>query len=154
MKNTKNKTSRKTNKKSKKIHKNKNMRRRTRVKGGSCPCSSSKPFLFSKMSGGGSIETPSFTNVPIRSFYPQNSYNHDLQGGQISSRLDLQKPITPNIMNGGKKRRRKMKGGYVVSPQIINSFSDPINPGKDIVSTSGNLSGSIITPSILSSRLI
>lgn len=147
--NIKNKTCRKSNKKSKKIQK-KSRTRRTR--GGSCPCS--KPFLFQKMNGGAHGE-PSFSSVPIRSFYPQNNYKDDVQGGQISSRLGVQTPTTPNIMNGGRKRRRKMKGGVIGGPfseQLIRTASGPTLPS--IVTTYDGLSGSLLARNIVGSRLI
>lgn len=147
--NIKNKTCRKSNKKSKKIYK-----KSRRTRGGSCPCS--KPFLFSKMNGGGGGENPSFTSVPIRSFYPQNNYNNDVQGGQISSRLGVQTPITPNLMRGGRKRRRKMKGGVFGGPfseQLIRTASGPFG-GQGIVGNYDGLSGSLMTRNILGSRLI
>ena len=149
MKNIKNKTCRKSNKKSKRIHK-----KSRRTRGGSCPCS--KPFLFSKMSGGSGGENPSFNHVPIRSFYPQNNYNNDVQGEQMSSRLGVQTPITPNLMKGGKKRRRKMKGGVFGGPfseQMIRTTTGPLAlPG--IVGNYDGLSGSLMTRNIVGSRLI
>jgi len=131
-------------------------------RGGGCGCSQS-----SEQKGGGDYflggykEPPSFNNVPISSFYPQNMYTaaSDVQGAQISSRG------LPNITSGGGKKSRKnkmnkkskktkrnktnkktkrnmkMKGGAInyslfLRDPILGNSSDPVSSG-------GNTSGAI-----------
>jgi hypothetical protein len=144
-------------------------------RGGGCSCSNS--HLFSKMSGGGdffnggNVEPASFNNVPMRSFYSHNQYESgtDVQGGQLSSRLEPQLSTTPRLMGGKKNKSRKLrnkkrnckgkkvKGGGLenVPGSMINSFSDPLTAGNRNLSNSiGNTSGSLMSPNLLKGVLV
>jgi hypothetical protein len=59
---------------------------------------------YSMYGGDPAVFPASFTDVPIRSFYGQNDYNNDPIALGVASRNIPQ-------MNGGKKRKPKMKGG-------------------------------------------
>jgi hypothetical protein len=148
--------------------------KKIRMKKGGCGCVK----LIPSMSGGGDYflpgytEPPSFDKVPIHSFYPQNMYNVDPQGAQISSRL------LPN-MTGGKKtmkmrrkitlkrkvlkfknkrnkknknktmrKQKKMKGG--VSEIMLRNTTDPLlNSTNNNILSHGNISGSLLGNNIL-----
>ena len=128
---------------------------------GGCGCSDSQSSEQSSQKGGGDYflggykEPPSFSNVPISSFYPQNMHTAgaDVQAAQISSRG------LPNMTSGGgkksrkakknnknkknktNKRNRKMKGGSInyslfTRDPLLGNSSDP-------VSSVGNTSGAI-----------
>lgn len=90
---------------------------------------------------GGSSEPPSFSNVPLRSFYELNDYKHDPLDHQISTR------IQPNIV-GGKNKSKKSKGGY--SNTLIYNTTDPLlNNNSNILLTQSNTSGAIVGANIL-----
>lgn len=137
-------------------------KRKGKGRGGGCGCKNLAKK--SRQSGGGDFflagykEPPSFNNVPISSFYPQNTYNAgaDVQSAQISSRG------LPNMLSGGQKsknlyggkksknnknknktskRNKKMKGGAInyslfTQDPILGTSVDPISSG-------GNTSGII-----------
>jgi len=153
--------------KKKRSHKRRSMKRKMR---GGCGFSSNQPSFL--MRGGGDYfspnqaEPPSFTNVPIHSFYANNTYEKgtDIQGGQMSSRL------VPNIYGGGKKSKKvrfsktmnkrnkkrvskKMKGGMSFSYPFIGSFSDPALTNNAIsmnpVSTFSGVSGAFLGSNIV-----
>ena len=128
----KKKYSRKNIKKQKKYGKGKNKSKKQR---GGCGCSKIH---------GGSTDTPSFSNVPIHSFYPYNKYDlgTDVQGQQVSTR------ILPNTVNGGGKTK-KMRGGSF-SGSTINLLNDPIlGNGVNLINSSGNTSGALFGSNIL-----
>jgi len=165
--------SRKKNRKNltkKRSIKRRNSKKQLKLKkvSGGCGCggnnSDFKPFEQAALiKGGGDYflpgykEPPSFNEVPIRSFYSNNTYENgtDIQSAQVSSRL-LQS------MSGGKRTKKlkvrfskKMKGGIPMT--ITNLVSDPLMNGKtDIVtnygSTSGGLLGYNITGGIIESK--
>jgi hypothetical protein len=131
-----------------------------KVKGG-CGCGSNssdfKPFeQVGLIKGGGDYflpgykEPPSFNEVPIRSFYSNNTYENgtDVHGAQVSSRL-LQN------MSGGKRTKKlkvrfskKMKGGIPMT--ITNLVLDPIMNGKtDIITNHGSTSGGLLGYNIM-----
>jgi len=135
--------------------------------GGGCGCSKN-----SEQKGGGDYflggykEPPSFSNVPISSFYPQNMHTAgaDVQAAQISSRG------LPNMTSGGGKKSRKnktnktnkknktnkmnktkrnksskknmiMKGGAI--NYALFSQDPMLGNSTDVVSSGGNTSGAI-----------
>ena len=132
---------------------------------GGCGCSDSQSSEQSSQKGGGDYflggykETPSFNNVPISSFYPQNTYTagSDVLGAQISSRG------LPNMSSGGgkksknkknktkrnkknktsktNKRNKKMKGGSI--NYALFSQDPMLGNSTDPVSSGGNTSGAI-----------
>lgn len=91
---------------------------------------------------GGSNEQPSFSNVPLHSFYELNTYNDDPLNQQISTR------IQPNII-GGKRKSKKINGGY--SDIVVYNTTDPLlNGNSNILLTQSNTSGAILGANILS----
>lgn len=156
---------------------NKNKRTKTSKKrGGGCGCGGQNSNIFSKMAltrGGGDFfnagmkESPSFTGVPISKFYPSPQIEgHNFQGG-ISSRLIPQQSTTPYLLGGKKNKKRKnksmiktkgkkiKKGGMSIfnSPNIINTFSDPLI-NKNMFSLSGNAGGSLLSSNIITGKSI
>lgn len=139
-----------------------NKKRNSRSGGCGCSQNSQSSEQPSQKGGGdyflgGYKEPPSFSNVPISSFYPQNMHTAggDVQAAQISSRG------LPNMSSGGgkkpknkknktnkknkksktNKRNRKMKGGSInyslfTRDPLLGNSSDP-------VSSVGNTSGAI-----------
>jgi hypothetical protein len=92
---------------------------------------------------GGSHEPPSFSNVPIHSFYKLNDYINDPLNQQISTR------ILPN-MNGGKRKNKKTKGGF--SDTYVYNTTDPLlNNTNNVLLSSSNISGAILGSNILNS---
>ena len=140
-------------------------KRNSSSRGGECGCSqNSQSSEQSSQKGGGDYflggykEPPSFSNVPISSFYPQNMHTAgaDVQAAQISSRG------LPNMSSGGGKKSRKakknnknkknkksktnkrymkMKGGAINYALFTR---DPLlGNSSDSVSSVGNTSGAI-----------
>jgi hypothetical protein len=131
-------------------------------RGGGCGCSQNSQSSEQKGGGdyflGGYKEPPSFSNVPISSFYPQNMHTAgaDVQAAQISSRglpnmtsgggkksrkAKKNKKTKRNKTNKKTKRNMKMKGGSI----NYSLFSrDPLlGNSSDPVSSVGNTSGAI-----------
>ena len=115
------------------------MKRRSQKKskrGGGCGC---------KMNGG-SNEPPSFSNLPIRYFYSENTHQHDpLNPNTIVSSRTL-----PNIKGGKKSKKsyKHMKGGDFMgktSDALLGSQLS-LNP----VGSIGSVSGSMISSNLLS----
>jgi len=157
-------------KNSKYLKKRRSQKRRSmkrKMKGG-CGCSGGNSMIPPLMNGGGDyflpgyVESPSFTGVPIHSFYANNTYQQgtDIQGSQLSSRLQ------PNMYVGGKKSKKvrfsktinkrdkkwkkTMKGGMSFPFSFISSFSDPIlGNNTDSVSTQVGLSGAMLGSNIV-----
>ena len=130
-KQSKSKSKSKKNRLNKRTFKNKSQKKQ---KGG-CQYCSVQPhnmpgYIHLK---GGSSEPPSFSNVPLRSFYELNDYKHDPLHQQISTR------IQPNIV-GGKNKSKKSKGGY--SNTLIYTTTDPLL----------NISGAIVGANILNAQ--
>jgi len=148
-------------------HSKKRVKSYKKRKGG-CGCSqNSEQSHSSEQKGGGDFflggykEPPSFNNVPISSFYSQNTYTagSDVQGAQISSRG------LPNMSSGGgkksrknktnkkikkikrnkssktNKRNKKMKGGSI--NYALFSQDPMLGNSTDAVSSGGNTSGAI-----------
>lgn len=82
----------------------------------------------SNFSQNGGQFPPSFSNVPIRSFYPLNTYNVDPSRQMVST--------TVHSLSGGKKSRRhrrrtrgrKQKGGFGLS--TLFSYGASSNPSN------------------------
>jgi hypothetical protein len=107
-----------------------------------------------KMRGG---NCASFSNLPMKHYYPMNSYNNDPQSLQSSSRLE------PNPMSGGKKtfkiksekmrkframKNKTMKGGNLFS-DYSNATSYPFNNTSSLVSSMGNISSAFSGTNLL-----
>ena len=80
----------------------------------------------SNFSQNGGQFPPSFSNVPIRSFYPLNAYDVDPSRETVSS-------TQPSLTGGRKSRRRrsrgrKQKGGFGVS--TLFSYGASFNPSN------------------------
>lgn len=72
----------------------------------------------SNFSQNGGQFPPSFSNVPIRSFYPLNTYENDPTRQYISSRL------IPSVGGRRNKRSRKsQKGGFDARPTLSTLLS-------------------------------
>jgi hypothetical protein len=146
-------------KQSKRIYRKKgNLRKKSRTykksKGGGCSCKNLEQKGGGDYFSSGYKEPPSFNNVPISSFYPQNMYKAgtDVQGAQISSRG---LPNMTSTRGGGKKskkmnkrrtNRKKMRGGmnmgyFAQDPLLGNS--------SDVVSTAGSMSGVLLSSNVL-----
>jgi len=146
-------------KQSKRIYRKKgNLRKKSRTykksKGGGCGCKNLEQKGGGDYFSSGYKEPPSFNNVPISSFYPQNMYKAgtDVQGAQISSRG---LPNMTSTRGGGKKskktnkrrtNRKKMRGGmnmgyFAQDPLLGNS--------NDVVSTAGSMSGVLLSSNVL-----
>lgn len=144
---------RKMHKRGRSNKRNTNTKKNTtkRLKGGDCGCS--------KLMNGGDFfnkgyePNPSFNALPIHSFYSQNLYKSDVQGGQQSSRLDVQ----ASTMKGGKKQKknkktkrtntktRKTRGGmnlYPVSSNLVQSTNSI--PPLNMVTSAGDIPGSLM----------
>jgi hypothetical protein len=82
-----------------------------RLKGGGCGCNAGKTPFFS---GGSAFGPPSFSNVPISSFYPYNP--HDVPSDPLApvnvvdARLAPSPMVNPlSTQMGGKIRQKKSK---------------------------------------------
>ena len=83
----------------------------------------------SNFSQNGGQFPPSFSNVPIRSFYPLNTYEND-PSRQLSHQLSRQ-PSSSNTVTGGRgkksrrrnSRSRSQKGGFLSTPGLSTLFA-------------------------------
>jgi hypothetical protein len=72
----------------------------------------------SNFSQNGGEFPPSFSNVPIRSFYPLNTYENDVSRQSISSTL------IPSVKGGRRvRRRRSQKGGFEANQGLSTLLS-------------------------------
>jgi len=96
----------------------------------------------------------SFSNLPIKHYYPMNSYANDVQYQQSSSRLD------PNPTIGGKRtfktKIKKMrtlktmkKGGGQILSNLSNSSSFPFSNSPSLITNIGNISSAFNGANVL-----
>ena len=134
-----------------KTYKKRKERKSYRKKGG-CGCGGSK------VTGGGNdfflpgyIPPESINGLPLRSFYPQNTYNDDPQGNQVNTRL----------LKGGKRRKksvrikrrsrksRKGRKSYKKGGAFSDYLNDPLGMQKDPISSFGNISGAVSSNNLI-----
>ena len=111
----------------------------------------------SNLKGGSAFLNSTYTGFPIRYVIPINKYETDVQGQQISSRLDPQVSTTTHIKGGSKKRKlrktvKKMKGGFIPF-SFIKSMSDPIaGVPNNLIMTTGSGSGGMIAHNLMTNN--
>ena len=113
-------------------------------KRGGCGCGNPQQQPIPLVTGGGDfflpgyIQPESINGLPLHSFYPENNYNEDPQGSQISSRL----------INGGKKKGKKLKKSLKKGGNFSNYLSSSIVSG-DPISSFGTSAGAGLSNNIV-----
>ena len=109
-------------------HINKSKRRRVKkISGGGCGCSGgnvsntptpTSPFSFFKGGSSCGSEPPSFSNVPLKSFYGGKDESANPLYTQVASRLLGGKKSKKNASKKNKLKKSKKGGGFLGEPDF------------------------------------